>query len=91
MNAEIVARLQSTLDGPPIVYLLLDSHGYPQSWEEIRTLFRALIQDEGLDVVSTEAHILTPDMESSSRRAKEAAELAKKLRSGGKSVLTRKK
>lgn len=95
LTQEMIFRLQQSLDpqgatvhmSAPLVYLLLDSHGYPQSWEEIRTLFRALIYDNGLDVVSSESIILTPDMESSSRRMKEATALAKKLRAGGKSVL----
>lgn len=69
----------------PRLYVLLDSHGYPQSWAEIHELISAISQAGKLNAVEIEAHVITPDMESSSRRKKEAAELARRLRSEAKS------
>lgn len=69
------------------VYLLLDASGYPISWEEVRTLWQAVVEEASLNVVSFEAFIITPDLESSSRRNKEATELARKLKEAGKSTV----
>lgn len=90
MNAEIVARLLQSFDAPASahqdrIYILLDSNGYPQSWAEIHEYLRAINKSGKLSPVDLEIHVVTPDMESSSRRAKEAAELAKHLRREGKS------
>lgn len=106
MNAEIVARLQQSLDAPADVvelrqeldrlkstdplyrlYLLIDSHGYPQSWAEIHELISAVSAAGKLNAVEIQAHVVTPDMESNSRRGKEAADLARRLRAEGKSRL----
>jgi hypothetical protein len=83
-----LAELRSEKTHPvDTVYLLLDASGYPISWEEIRTLWRAVAKEANLNVVNLEASVITPDMESSSRRGKEAVELARKLKEAGKSTV----
>lgn len=93
MNAEIVARLQSSFDelSPtalpelPRLYILLDSNGYPLSWSEIHEHLRAIRDAGRLNAVEMETHIVTPDMESSSRRKEETAKLAAFYRKQGRS------
>lgn len=74
-NAEPLHRL----------YVLLDAHGYPLSWSEIHELVSAIGRTGKLSAVEMEIQVITPDMESNSRRTKEAAALAKRLRAAGKS------
>lgn len=69
------------------VYLLLDASGYPISWDEIGTLWKAVTKAVGVNAVNLEAAIITPEMVSSSERRRESAQLAKKLRAGGKSTV----
>lgn len=67
------------------LYILMDAHGYPISWGEIAAYIDEL-KLRGKSLPSNwDATIVTPDMESSSRRTAEAAKLAKKLRAEGKS------
>lgn len=68
-----------------VLYILLDSHGYPISWDEIRVYLNEVKKVSGALPSHWETHILTPDMESSSRRAKEASDIAKRLRTEGRS------
>ncbi|WP_295379626.1 Arc family DNA-binding protein [uncultured Pseudacidovorax sp.] len=67
------------------LYVLLDSHGYPLSWAEIHEYLAAMKRIGGLSPADMHVQIVTPDMESSSKRAKEAVALAKRLRAEGKS------
>lgn len=69
------------------LYVLLDSSGYPLSWAEIHELLSAINSSVKLAAVETEVQIITPDMESSSRRTKAAADLARRLRADGESRL----
>ncbi len=95
MNAEIVARLQGSLDSSvstqvstselPRLYVLLDSNGYPLSWSEIREHLKAIREAGKLNVVEMETHVVTPDMESNSRRNEAVVKLAAYYRKQGKS------
>ncbi|MEY4415335.1 MAG: hypothetical protein RIQ53_2628 [Pseudomonadota bacterium] len=87
---QLTQRLQESRDGSALsralsLYLLLDTNGYPISWAEIREILRATGDALGAQPVELSAHIVTPDMESSNRRAAAAAALAKALRKGGES------
>lgn len=95
MNAEIVARLQGSLDSSvstqastselPRLYVLLDSNGYPLSWSEIREHLKAIREAGKLNVVEMETYVVTPDMESNSRRNEAVVKLAAYYRKQGKS------
>lgn len=95
-NAEIVARLQASFEplGPQhsvkaddghTVYLLLDTNGYPISWDEVRELYGPLI--DGQPVRTLQVSVITPDIASSSGREAQVRQLAKMLRAGGKSTV----
>lgn len=93
MNAEIVARLAGSFDpnaGQPrreSLYVLLDADGRPVSWAEIREVLQAIRAEGGFDPDEMEVVVCTPDMEASSRRTKQAKQLAEQLRPGGRSRL----
>ena len=86
-----LARLQVWAEGADrrvegtILYVLLDSNGYPLSWAEIHEYLVAMKSAGNLNVTDMQVQVLTPDMESSSRRAMEVAALAKMLRNTGRS------
>ena len=83
-----LAELRSEKARPvDTVYLLLDASGYPISWDEIGTLWKATANETNIRVANLDVAVITPDMESNSRRAKEAAELARKLKEAGKSAI----
>lgn len=67
------------------LYVLIDSHGYPQSWAELHELIGSVARAGKLNAVEMDIHVITPDMESSSRRKKETADLARRLRATGES------
>ncbi len=71
------------------LYILLDAHGYPMSWGEIGAYLDSVKERGGIDDAELHATIVTPDMESNSRRAAEAMKLAETLRTGGKSRVVR--
>lgn len=83
-----MAELRSEATRPvDTVYLLLDASGYPISWAEIGELWKATTEATGVRVASVDVAVITPDMESNSRRSKEATDLAKRLRAMGKSTV----
>lgn len=83
-----LAELRSEKTRPvDTVYLLLDASGYPISWDEIGALWKATANETNIRVANLDVAVITPDMESNSRRAKEAAELARKLKEAGKSAI----
>lgn len=94
MNAEIVARLQDSFltsferEVPPLqqFYILLDSSGYPISWFEILEHVRGLSNAAGVEPIDLKMEVVTPDMESNSRRATETSKLAAFYRKQGKST-----
>ncbi|WP_369650227.1 MULTISPECIES: Arc family DNA-binding protein [unclassified Variovorax] len=71
-----------------MLYILLDTAGYPISWAEIHQLLAGIKRAGNFNPSEMHTHIITPDMESSSRRAKEAATLAELFRAGGHSLIT---
>ena len=94
MNAEIVARLQGSFltsferEVPPLqrLYILLDSSGYPISWFEVMEHVRGLSNVAGVEPIDLQMEVVTPDMESNSRRAAETSKLAAFYRKHGKST-----
>lgn len=94
LHAEIVTRLQHSLEpgltvkepALPPLYVLLDSSGYPISWFEVLEHVRGLTKAAGVEAVDLKMEIVTPDMESNSRRAAETAKLAAFYRKLGKST-----
>jgi hypothetical protein len=94
MNAEIVARLKSSFDcqssgagsAMESYYLLIDSSGYPISWSEIMAHMKGVSNARKIDPVDLKIDVVTPDMESSSRRAEETAKLAEFYRKQGRSM-----
>lgn len=71
-----------------MLYVLLDTNGYPISWAEIHEHLRGIKEAGGFNPDQMHTNIITPDMESSSRRASEAATLAKLWREGGRSTMS---
>lgn len=75
-----IASIENRMKIESALYVLLDSTGYPISWAEIAEHLRALKQASGFDPANMQVQVITPDMESSSRRQAEAVALAKRLR-----------
>lgn len=69
------------------IYLLLDASGYPISWDEIGALWKATASETNIRVANLDVVVITPDMESNSRRTQEAAELARRLKEVGRSTV----
>lgn len=67
-----------------MLYVILDTNGYPISWAEIHEHLAGIKKAGGFKPHEMHAHIITPDMESSSRRAQEAAEVARIYREMGR-------
>lgn len=65
------------------LYILLDSSGYPISWDQVHAILAEIRESGGIKPRELNVTVLTPDMESSSRRAAETAELVKILRARG--------
>jgi hypothetical protein len=83
LNAEIIARLTDSFTtmptekhGAPLVRVILDSSGYPQSWDEVDEHLRAIRKVISKPTVAFENVIVTPDMVSSSLRQPEAKKLS---------------
>lgn len=76
-------------EGPDAVrqhlYILLDTNGYVVSWAEIQAVLGAIKSKGGFNPAQMHTEIITPDLESSTRRTEQVAALARKLRAGGKS------
>lgn len=89
LNAEIIARLQQSFESPEgagqQLYVLLDTNGYVVSWAEIQAILTAMRKAGNFNPSEMHTEIITPDLESSTRRTERAAALAKQLRAGGKS------
>ncbi len=66
-----------------VLYILLDSNGYPIAWEEIYAYLDEIRRLSGKLPSKWETSIITPDVESSSQRAKQAVLITKKLRDVG--------
>ena len=81
-----IQRAEPPSSKPERLYVLLDSSGHPISWAEIHEHIKAICNAGRLNIVDMETHVITPDMESSSRRAEEAAKLAAEYRKLGKSA-----
>lgn len=81
-----IQRAEPPSSKPERLYVLLDSSGHPISWAEIHEHIKAIRNAGRLNIVDMETHVITPDMESSSRRAEEAAKLAAEYRKLGKSA-----
>lgn len=81
-----IQRAEPPSSKPERLYVLLDSSGRPISWAEIHEHIKAIRNAGRLNIVDMETHVITPDMESSSRRAEEAAKLAAEYRKLGKSA-----
>jgi len=89
MNAEIIARLMHTIideahkaefgkpyePSLPAVNIILDSSGYPQSWDEIHEHLRAIRMTLKVDAIAMHTTVLSPPLESSSERQEEALKL----------------
>lgn len=89
MNAEIVSRLADSYiyemlppsrdshyqPAPPAVNVVLDSRGYPQSWDEIHEHIRAIRRTLGVDVISLNVSVLSPDLEGNSKSLEQADDL----------------
>lgn len=98
-NADEVRRLRLLLEdkrlseldaeapdaGKQQLYILLDTNGYVVSWAEIQAVLGAIKSKGGFNPAQVHTEIITPDLESSTRRTEQAAALARKLRAGGKS------
>lgn len=83
-----LAELRSEKARPvDTIYLLLDASGYPISWGEIGALWKATANETNIRVANLEVAVITPDMESNSRRAHEAVELARKLKEAERSTV----
>lgn len=83
-----VHRLKKELEwARTTLYVLLDSDGRPTSWAEIEEILRAIRAAGRFSPHAINTAVVTPDMVESSDRAKEAASLAKELRTKGKSML----
>lgn len=67
------------------LYILLDTNGYVVSWAEIQAILAALRKAGNFNPAEMHTEIITPDLESSTRRTEQVAALARKLRAGGKS------
>ncbi|MDP9895334.1 ferritin-like metal-binding protein YciE [Variovorax boronicumulans] len=67
-----------------MLYVILDTNGYPISWSEIHEHLAGIKKAGGFKPHEMHTHIITPDMESSSRRAQEAMEVARIYREMGK-------
>ncbi|SDR18121.1 Arc family DNA-binding protein [Paraburkholderia tuberum] len=89
MNAEITSRLAQSLTNEaetepldpyrpdfPGVSVVLDSRGYPISWDEITEHLRAIRKGLNVDVISMHTSVITPDLASSSKRAQASHDLA---------------
>lgn len=76
MNAEIIARLQSSFDATTVVdapqslgmVITVDSRGYPISWNEIHAYIEAYRKISGVDPHTLEVRVITPEVVSSSTR-----------------------
>lgn len=79
-------RADSASQGTTL-YVLLDTNGYPIAWSEIHEILGAIHKTGGFKPRETRTLIITPDMESSSRRVYESVMLARALRKGGKSAM----
>lgn len=71
-----------------MLYVLLDTNGYPISWDEIREHLAGIKTAGGFNPREMQVNVITPDMESSSRRAKEAATMAELWRMGQRSTMS---
>lgn len=67
------------------LYILLDTNGYVVSWAEIQAILAALRKAGNFTPAEMHTEIITPDLESSTRRTEQVAALARRLRAGGKS------
>lgn len=85
MNAEIVTRLQASLESAPHsplpeIKISLETGDEPISWDEIHEVVSAIRKKMQINAVSLQITVITPDLASSSTREVETAELAAKLR-----------
>ncbi|KVE41709.1 Arc family DNA-binding protein [Burkholderia sp. BDU5] len=90
MNAEIISRLAESFvqeqhaekfghphaPAPPGVNVVLDSRGYPISWDEIHEHLTAIRKTGKFNVVAMHTSVITPELISSSERAEQAEALA---------------
>ncbi|CAB5279547.1 Arc-like DNA binding domain protein [Burkholderia multivorans] len=89
MNAEIVSRLADSFvqeqhvaqfghphtSAPPGINVILDSRGYPISWDEISEHLAAIRKTGKFNVVAMHTSVITPDLTSSTERAERAEAL----------------
>lgn len=85
MNAEIVSRLADSFvqeqlghphtPAPPGINVILDSRGYPISWDEISEHLAAIRKTGKFNVVAMHTSVITPDLTSSTERAEQAEAL----------------
>lgn len=80
---EVLKMQNSAMDNENVLYILLDSNGYPIAWEEIYAYLDEIRRLSGKLPSKWETSIITPDVESSSQRAKQAVLITKKLRDVG--------
>jgi hypothetical protein len=66
-----------------VLYILLDTNGYPISWDEINAYLDEVKRKSGKLPSSWHTSVITPDMESSSRRTEQVLLLTRKLRDTG--------
>ena len=59
------------------VHVTLDTSGHPISWDEISEHLTAIRKTGKFDVVAMHTSVITPDLESSSKRTEQSADLAK--------------
>ena len=69
------------------LYILLDTNGYVVSWAEVQAILAALRKAGNFNPAEMHTEIITPDLESSTRRTEQVAALARKLRAGGRSLV----
>ncbi len=85
MNAEIVSRLADSFvqerqvelfghphtPAPPGINVILDSRGYPISWDEISEHLAAIRKTGKFNVVAMHTSVITPDLTSSTERTEQ--------------------
>jgi len=70
-----------------MLYVLLDTNGYPISWAEIHEHLAGIRSAGGFDPREVHTDVITPDLVSSEGRAQKAATIANEFRRLGQSVL----